>query len=56
MPAFVDVAVFAKQESGEIAETDKSWLLFEGIETFLYDLMKKIENRTLNGLLILTEL
>ena len=24
---------------------DESWLLFEGIDTFLYDLMRKSKNR-----------
>ena len=37
----------SQAERGDRGQTEKSWLLFEGIDTFLYDLMRKpkIENR-----------
>ena len=37
----------SQTERRDRGQTEESWLLFEGIDTFLYDLMRKskIENR-----------
>ena len=37
----------SQAERRDRGQTEESWLLFEGIDTFLYDLMRKskIENR-----------
>jgi len=31
----------SQAEQRDCGQTEKSWLLFEGIDTFLYDLMRK---------------
>jgi len=34
-------AIQSQAERRDRGQTEKSWLLFEGIDTFLYDLMRK---------------
>ena len=35
----------SQAERRDRGQTEESWLLFEGIDTFLYDLMRKSKNR-----------
>ena len=36
----------SQAERRDRGQTEESWLLFEGIDTFLYDLMRKLKKKT----------